>query len=298
MEHSHARVVRGSVCAALGGICWGFSGTCGQYLFSRFGVSTLWLTCVRLLCAGILMLCMALPKHRQDLIRIWKNPRDVLSLFLYGVFGLMMCQYAYMTSISYSNAATTTVLQTLSLVIIMLISCFQVRRLPRRREVLSLLLALLGTFLLATGGDPRHMALSPKGLFWGLATAGAVAVYTLLPRRLLSRWSREAVSGIGMMMGGLVVNLGARSWNFPISLPLSGWLAVAAIVVLGTTVSFSLFMQGVRDAGPVRSSMLSVTEPLSAAVFSAAWLGTSFSAVELAGFAAILATIFLLAKSE
>ena len=32
----------------------------------------------------------------------------------------MMCQYAYMTSISYSNAGTTTVLQTLSLVILLL----------------------------------------------------------------------------------------------------------------------------------------------------------------------------------
>ena len=101
-----------------------------------------------------------------------------------------------------------------------------------------------------------------------------------------------------LLFGGIVLNLGARSWHFEVSLPLAGWLAVGAIVVIGTVLSFSLFMLGIRDAGPVRASMLGVTEPLSTAVFSAVWLGTSFSAADLIGFAAIIATMFLLAKSE
>lgn len=282
----------------LGGVCWGFSGTCGQYLFSRFGVSTLWLTCLRLLAGGIIMLALAAVRHRRELRNIWRCPGDAAMLVAYGLFGLMMCQYAYMTSISYSNAGTTTVLQTLSLVIIMLLTCLRLRRRPNRVETIALLLALFGTFLLATGGDPAHMVLSPQGLFWGLATAVAATVYTLLPRRLLSRWNREVVNGWAMLIGGAVVNLGARSWTFQVDLPLRGWLAVCAIVVFGTVLSFTLFMQGIRDVGPVKSSMLASTEPVSATVFSAVWLGTAFSTVDLLGFAAIIATIFLLAQPE
>lgn len=282
----------------LGGVCWGFSGTCGQYLFSRFDVSTLWLTCLRLLAGGIIMLVLAAVRHRRELRNIWRCPGDAAMLVAYGLFGLMMCQYAYMTSISYSNAGTTTVLQTLSLVIIMLLTCLRLRRRPNRVETIALLLALFGTFLLATGGDPAHMVLSPQGLFWGLATAVAATVYTLLPRRLLSRWNREVVNGWAMLIGGAVVNLGARSWTFHVDLPFRGWLAVVSIVVFGTVLSFTLFMQGIRDVGPVKSSMLASTEPVSATVFSAVWLGTAFSAVDLMGFAAIIATIFLLAKSE
>jgi drug/metabolite transporter (DMT)-like permease len=282
----------------LGGVCWGFSGTCGQYLFSRFGVSTLWLTCLRLLAGGIIMLVLAAVRHRRELRNIWRCPGDAAMLVAYGLFGLMMCQYAYMTSISYSNAGTTTVLQTLSLVIIMLLTCLRLRRRPNRVETIALLLALFGTFLLATGGDPAHMVLSPQGLFWGLATAVAATVYTLLPRRLLSRWNREVVNGWAMLIGGAVVNLGARSWTFHVDLPFRGWLAVVSIVVFGTVLSFTLFMQGIQDVGPVKSSMLASTEPVAATVFSAVWLGTAFSAVDLMGFAAIIATIFLLAKSE
>lgn len=282
----------------LGGVCWGFSGTCGQYLFSRFDVSTLWLTCLRLLAGGVIMLALAAVRHRRELRNIWRCPGDAAMLVAYGLFGLMMCQYAYMTSISYSNAGTTTVLQTLSLVIIMLLTCLRLRRRPNRVETIALLLALFGTFLLATGGDPAHMVLSPQGLFWGLATAVAATVYTLLPRRLLSRWNREVVNGWAMLIGGVVLNLGARSWTFQVDLPLRGWLAVCAIVVFGTVLSFTLFMQGIRDVGPVKSSMLASTEPVSATVFSAVWLGTAFSTVDLLGFVAIIATIFLLAQPE
>ena len=60
----------------------------------------------------------------------------------------------------------------------------------------------------------------------------------------------------------------------------------------------ALFLQGIRDAGPVRSSILSVTEPVSAALLAFFWLGTRFTPADLIGFAAILATVFLLAKEE
>ena len=297
-EEIKSHQLRGALCTMLGGVCWGFSGTCGQYLFSRYGVSTLWLTCLRLLSGGVIMLALAAVRHRRELRDIWRSPGDAAMLVCYGVFGLLMCQYAYMTSISYSNAGTTTVLQTLSLVIIMLLTCLRLRRRPNRLETAALVLALLGTFLLATGGDPAHMVLSPQGLFWGLATAVAVTVYTLLPRRLLSRWNREAVNGWGMLIGGVIINLAARSWTFRVDLPLRGWLAVGAIVLFGTLLSFTLFMQGIRDVGPVKSSMLAATEPVSATIFSAVWLGTAFSAVDLMGFAAIIATIFLLSAPQ
>ena len=93
-----------------------------------------------------------------------------------------------------------------------------------------------------------------------------------------------------------MLNVGAHSWTFHVELPLLGWALLGVIVVLGTVLSFSLFMQGIQEVGPVRASMLAATEPLSATVFSALWLGTSFSAADLIGFAAITATIFLLAK--
>ena len=88
MNTTNSRALRGTLCAALGGVCWGFSGTCGQYLFSRFGVSSLWLTCLRLLAAGLIMVLLALPKHHGAMAAIWRSPREAALLVCYGVLGL------------------------------------------------------------------------------------------------------------------------------------------------------------------------------------------------------------------
>lgn len=294
------RTLRGVLCTTTGGICWGFSGTCIQYLITTYGVNPLWLSNLRMFIAGILMTILAICKHRDRLIRIWKRPSDVLALFLYGVLGLMMCQASYTISISYANAPTTTVLQNLSLVFIMVITCLQSRRLPNRLEILSLLLAGAGVWLLATGGDPGHLVLSSaKGLFWGILSAAAAAIYCIVPRkRLLPCFGSDVVMAYGMILGGIVLCILTQSWQYTVHLPLTGWLAVAATVFLGTAVAYFLIMQGITDIGPVKVSMLGTTEPVSATVFSAFWLGTKISLADWIGFACIIATIFLLAGKD
>ena len=79
---------------------------------------------------------------------------------------------------------------------------------------------------------------------------------------------------------------------------MKGLLAAGAIILVGTVMALTLFMQGIADVGPVKASMLAATEPLSATVFSALWLGTAFSWTDLIGFACIISTIFLLAKTD
>ena len=64
------RTLRGFLCAALGGVCWGASGTVGQYLFTCQGVDSGWLTVVRMFLAGVVLLGGALAqlfagKHLQ-----------------------------------------------------------------------------------------------------------------------------------------------------------------------------------------------------------------------------------------
>ncbi len=292
------RALRGTLCSAVGGVFWGVSGACGQYLFETFGVPPIWLVCIRTLVGGGILTLLILPKYGRDLLALVRQPRELAKLAAFGLFGLLMCQYAYLTAIGHSNAGTTTVLQTLSLVLVMLITCAQARTLPSRVQITALLLALTGTFILATGGNPGQMSLSVQGLFWGLLTAVAATTYTLLPRLLVRRWGQLMVTGAGMLIGGVFINLAARSWRYSVSLPWQGWLAVAGAVILGSALAFPMFMQGISDIGPVKSSMLAATEPVSATVCSALWLRTSFSPADLVGFALILATIFLLARKD
>ena len=76
-----AKLWRGIVCTLVGGIGWGFSGACGQYLFTYQDVRPDWLTVVRMVIAGIL-LCMAfIPTHYQAMRPIFKPGLHWLWLF-------------------------------------------------------------------------------------------------------------------------------------------------------------------------------------------------------------------------
>lgn len=59
-----------------------------------------------------------------------------------------------------------------------------------------------------------------------------------------------------------------------------------------------LFLQGVHDIGPVRASMISSVEPVSATLFSVLWLGTVMTTMDLVGMACILVMVIILSVKE
>ena len=289
------RTLRGAICAILGGICWGVSGAVGQYLFTQKGVDSGYLTVVRLLCAGGLLSAFAARRHGAQLRAIWRDAGAVRRLVLFAVCGLTPCQYTYLAAIRYSNSATATVLQYLGQAMILAWVCLHERRRPTAREALALALALSGVFLLATHGSFQTLALSPQALFWGIAAAVSLMLYTLLPGDLLSRYGTSVCTGYGMLIGGAVLLVALRAWRWAAPLDALTLLGIAEIVIVGTALAFTLYLQGVSDLGGVRASLLACTEPVSAALCAALWLKTSFAAQDLLGFAAILLMAVLLA---
>ena len=84
--------IRGFCFALLGGISWGFSGACAQYLFHHYSVDPLWVSSVRMLCAGIVLCAFALAIARGPFLAMWRNRNTVGSLVVFSVFGLASCQ--------------------------------------------------------------------------------------------------------------------------------------------------------------------------------------------------------------
>ncbi|MCD8153458.1 MAG: DMT family transporter [Clostridiales bacterium] len=277
-----------------GGCLWGLSGTCGQFLFTCKGACADWLVPLRLVSAGVL-LTVFYALRRPDLnVRILKNKKEILTLLLYGILGLMLCQYSYFKAIEYSNAGTATVLQYLSPVLIMAVMCLWERRLPRLVDCAAVFLALAGVYLLATGGVPEQLVISGGALLWGIFSAFTVVAYTLIPRGLMRIYPTPYLLGWAMLIGGITLSLLRKPWQYHPRMDGETVLCLAVIVLLGTVASFSLYMWGVMQIGPEKASLYACVEPVSAALFSALWLGEQFTKMDLAGFACILSTLFLI----
>lgn len=295
---SRKNTLRGTICAILGGICWGASGTVGQYLFTQKGIDSGWLTVVRMLCAGALLLAAAVLRYRREVSSIWRDKNAATRLILFAFFGLLPCQYAYLAAIRYSNSATATVLQYLGQALVLFWACLQAHRLPRGKETLALILALGGVFLLSTHGSFTALYLAPGALFWGMMAAVALFLYTTLPGKLLKTYPTPVCTGYGMLIGGVALCLIMRAWRYEVMLDLVTVLGVAEIVLVGTALAFTLYLQGVSDLGGVKASLFACSEPVSAAVCASVWLKTEFAPEDLIGMAMILTMAVLLALPE
>ena len=277
-----------------GGCLWGFSGACGQYLFTYKDACSDWLVPIRLTTAGLLLVLYYLFRRPEDNRRIWTNPGNTVTLILYGILGMMLCQYSYFRAIETSNAGTATVLQYLSPVLIMLVMCIWERRLPSMIHMLSILLALAGIYLLATHGQPGQLVVSGQTLFWRLFSAVTVVLYNLIPRGLMNIYPTPFLLGWAMLIGGISLGLLRRPWQFRPVIDSATVLCLTAVILFGTIAAFSLYMQGVKLIGPEQASLYACIEPVAATLFSALWLHTSFTGMDFFGFLCILSTLFLI----
>lgn len=161
--------IKGSALTMGGAACWGVSGCMGQYLFTREGMDSTWLVPIRLFLAGLILCGFFFIKDRKTLFDPWnvrKNPRNAIDLLVYGLAGVSCCQFTYFLTIQLSSAGMGTILQDVSPVIILLVVCIQQKRGPRVFEIFSIVLALVGVFLITTHGSLTGLAVSPAALPW------------------------------------------------------------------------------------------------------------------------------------
>lgn len=291
--NNKSKTALGFILTLTGGIFWGFSGSCGQYLFTQHSVTSNWLVPLRMLLTGIILLSICAVKNKKKIFDVWHGKKNILRMAAFTVFGLVMCQYAYFRAIEFSNAGVATVLQYLSPAMILAFTCIRSRRMPKAFEIIAIALAIGGTFLIAAGGA-ESMQLSSKSLFWGLAAAVFLVCYSIIPVPLLKISDTPTVLGWGMLIGGLCLMPVFRPWEIMPEISLSLILALASIVIFGTVLAYSFYLEGIHLIGASKASVISSIEPVSATVISALWLGTEFLATDFIGFAMILSTIFII----
>ena len=226
-----ARVARGILFAALGGTFWGFSGTCAQLLTTTYGLDPGWIICIRLPFAALLFLAVSAVRERDRLIAAVRDPKTLIGIVLFAIFGILLTQYSYLTAISLTNAGTGTVMERLGLVLLTIIVCAMARRLPHVREVVGVLLAVAGTFFIATKGSFDGLAIPPEALVWGFLLACGFVGYTLLPEKLLAKWGSFIVTGLGMLVAGVIICAVEQPWSVPVEFS-PGMVAALAAMAL------------------------------------------------------------------
>ena len=106
-----------------GAVLWGVNGTVSKILMDSYRVDPTWVACVREIVAGLLFLAcagVATPKLLGGMLRERKN---YPMLVIVALSSVLVIQVGYLQAIHWTNAGTATVLQSLSLLFVLLYVC-------------------------------------------------------------------------------------------------------------------------------------------------------------------------------
>lgn len=288
---------KGTMMTLAAGLAWGISGISGQYLMSH-GVHVNLLTSLRLLITGIFLLSLARSKQKEHLVAAWEQPKFLKQVLLFSIFGLVLNQYAFLRAIHLTNAGTATVLQYMAPILILSIVCILNRQRPTSFEIIAIAMAILGTYMIATHGKLGSLAITPKGLMWGLGSAITYSIYILLPVKLIHEWGSTIVIGSGMFIGGILFSLVTKAWQYPLQINVMSILAYIGIIGIGTIFAYTFFLKGVSIVGAVKGSLLASVEPVSSVFLTVLVLGEIFYPIDLLGMLFIFLAVTLISYKD
>jgi len=211
----------------------------------------------------------------------------VLGNHLFTLFGLR-----------YIGAAAAGVIIGASPVITALLSSLLIRDVPFSAVWAGCALSFAGVALVSAGGDAT--AGENPWLGGTLVMLGLVswALYTIGGRRTMERFSPLTVNwttlGLSLLLQIPLLWTDQKMMVAGVaSVPLSGWVALAYLIVFATALGQQAWLYGVQGVGPSRAGVFINLIPVSALVFSALILGEHIGLKEVAGIALTLAGVWL-----
>ncbi len=266
----------GAILSAGGGICWGLSGSMGQYLFDYEGMDSRWLVPIRLGLAGVILFFYCLLRYRS----------------------ISCCQFLYFLTIQLSTAGVGTILQDLSPVMILLVTCVAEKRRPGALEIISILLALVGVILITTHGNIGHLSVPVSAIVTGTLCAGCVTVYNVEPKRLLDEYPVTILQAWAFLLGSACLSALFHPWTWGYRPTAMGYFGIAFVVIVGNVIAFTSYMAGVRMIGPNKAILYGFSEPITAAIVGIFVFRNVFTVFDGIGFGMVFLMMYLISKKS
>ncbi len=286
---TRARSRAGLLAVSAGALLWGTTGVAVAVIGDRSGLGAVSIGCFRLAVAAAVL---ALWFRRAGVRRVrasWRRHRWALVLSGAGLGGYQALYFIGVQDVGVS--ISTLVSLAVAPVAITAATAVRARRRPAPASVATLVLALGGLALISLAADSGTGAHPVVGVAASLGSGLGYAATTLLNRRLAADGEplllTAATSGIGAIVL-LPLALVSGLW-WPSDVVASGWLVYIGVV--STVAAYGLFYAGLRSTSSEAAGVLTLLEPLAAALLAAAFLHESLSGAGLLGSALLLAAI-------
>jgi len=285
------RARAGLFAVSAGALLWGTTGVVVHVIAQRSGLGAVPIGCYRLIFAAIaLLLLVRLGGVRRVRALSWPHR---WGLVLSGV-GLGVYQALYFVGVQDVGVSIST-LVSLGVAPIAITAATSVSRrsMPAGRSLGTLVFAIVGLAMVSLSAGSSTGPHPLTGVLASIASGLGYAGYTLLGRRLVGHVDTMVLATSTSVVGALVL--------LPLGLiegmGVSDGVSIVWLVYLGvftTALAYVLFYTGLRSTPPEVAAVLTLLEPLAAAILAVVALHESLSAMGAAGASLMLVAIAVL----
>ncbi len=226
----------------------------------------------------------------------------------YSAMGLAMACYqiTYFFAIPLSSVTLVVVIALCSsplIVALLSIPVFQERL--TGRLVLSLILAISGTGLLALGGGdggnikPEYLLGALLALGTGLAYS-AFTIFSKLTTRAneTARGPVQPVAVAFSIAAAVLLPITLLTGSFRTEMATGVWLIAAYLGLVPTGLAYIIFLKGIARVSATAATVVTMLEPSIAAFLAWAFLGERLTVASLAGSALLLSSVLILGSKQ
>jgi drug/metabolite transporter (DMT)-like permease len=246
----------------------------------------------RFLLAVAVFLLLRLWQGKAESQLRWRDAGILLALGIVGIFGF---NYGFFTALQTTSALNAALIMALSPMISLVFARILLGTGIHLNQLIGILLALLGVFLVITGGQLAllHIAQGDAWMLgacslWSLYSVAAKRYATHIPALQLARWT--------VSIGALALTLAALLLEQPLqALPQQHWQTHCILFYMalcGTFLAYIFWLKGVQHLGPAQSAIAYNLVPVFTLVVSLL-LGRIPSGLQLLGMLVVIAGVLV-----
>ena len=286
-----ATEMHGYFLVATASILWGTMGILAKLSF-EYGIHPETLIALRL-AISFSTLSVILAIFSRDSLKIQKA--DLLLFLVFGVLAIAFQRVSYFYAVNLTTATVAAILFYTYPVFVALLAPLFLKEKITSGELLAIALAFLGVAFVVKVYDISSLNANLPGIISGLVSSLLFVLYFMMTKKFRNRYASWTLTlygdGVGALALSPIIFLSIpQVKGFPMQL----WLLILAIAWVPSLLAYLLYSYALKYVKASKGSILSVMEPLSAAIFSAPLLGENLEKLQIMGMALALMGIILL----
>jgi len=281
----------GYLLIAVASITWGTMGIFGELAFA-YGISPATLIALRLLISSLTLL-IPIALFRKELFRIQK--RDLLKFLIFGVVATALQRVTYFYAVDLTTVTMAAMLFYTYPIFVTIVAAIFFKEKITPTTVFAIVLTFSGTALVVKVYEASWLDANFSGIIFGMLSSIFFVFYFLITKELRNRYTNWTLILYGETIGAMALTpIIFSSFHAIINYPQQLWLLIFTIAWFPNLLAYLLFSYALKHVKYSKGSILSVLEPLSAAILSAAILAERFEPPQIVGVILALTGVILL----